>query len=254
MKETALKLQDKTIFLTGPFNGITQAILRTMTEFGADIAYVGDKYPHAGRYIDGINEAREVHPYYGRAAFLNLPVNKPDDAKEALAKMAETFGRMDVLIDTSALTWNKDSIENGLLTSQRLAEEVLPFLKAKQRGRIVFVYEDQSLDPLVKADSIGDQIHDGLLGQIQKLALRTQGDNVTVNALALGVTEDFILRNFPQSGSIKKSLEDLQSSYPQLKLVENSEVALGAAYLASALCASLTGQVLHLTHGFHLKA
>lgn len=253
MKETALKLQDKTIFLTGPFNGITQAILRTMTEFGADIAYVSDHSPHASRYVDGINEAREVHPYYGRAAFLNFPVNRPEDTKEALAKMAETFGRMDVLIDANPLAWSKESCGNGLKTSDRLAEEVLPFLKAKQRGRIVFIYEDASLDGLVKTESIGDEARTQLLSQIQKLATKTQSDNVTVNALALGVTEDFILRHFPQNGSIRKCLEELQNSHPQLKLVESSEVALGAAYLASALCASLTGQVLHLTHGFHLK-
>ena len=51
MKESSLKLQDKTVLLAGPFNGVTQAIVRAFTEFGADVALVCEA--QAGRYVDG---------------------------------------------------------------------------------------------------------------------------------------------------------------------------------------------------------
>lgn len=253
MRDSTLKLQDKTVFLTGPFNGVTQALMRTMTEFGADVAYVSDSSPNAGRYVNGINEAREVRPHYGRAAFYNLPLTKPDHVSEALGRVAESLGRMDVLIDATPLQWRKGTEEEGLRTSALLADSVLPFLKAKNKGRMVFVFEDAGLDVLRDEPVLAGGVRDRLCHQIQTLAQKVKLDNITVNALAVGVSEDFLVQNFAAMGSIRKSLEHLQMKHPDLRLVESVDVALAAAYLSSALCASLTGQVLHLTHGWNLS-
>lgn len=251
MKDSALKLQDKTVFLTGAFNGTVQAILRSMTEFGADVAYVSDQTPSAQTYVNGVNEAREVHPHYGRAAFFNLPLGTEEQITEAMGKIAESFGRLDILIDAAPLSWTAANAEAGLKASGLLAERVLPFLKAKQKGRIVYIFEDAALQKL-KPTTLPEAQREALLQMVQSLALKTLSMNVTVNALALGVTEDFLLKQFPGNPSIRKTLEQLQTNHPGIKLLESTEIALGAAYAASALSASLTGQVLKLTHGFHL--
>jgi NAD(P)-dependent dehydrogenase (short-subunit alcohol dehydrogenase family) len=240
------------MLLVGPFNGTTQALLRTMTEFGADIAYVSDHVATAGKYTDGINEAREVHPEYGRAAFFHLPLKTPADITEALGRVAESFGRMDVLIDASPLAWNATTeSETALDLCRSLASSVIPFLVAKQRGRVLFLFEDESLGTL-KLPEISGLLRKGLQNVIAELALGQRGRNITVNGLSLGVTEDFVLRHFAKAGSIRKSMDELSKSHPGLKLVESTDVGLGAAYLASALSGSLTGQILRLTHGFHI--
>ncbi len=48
--------------------------MQTLTEFGAMWPTSATPHPNAGRYVDGINEAREVHPYYGRRPFFKLPL------------------------------------------------------------------------------------------------------------------------------------------------------------------------------------
>lgn len=250
MKDSALKLQDKTVLLTGPFNSVSQALMRTLTEFGADVAYVSDSSPNAGRYVDGINEAREVHPHYGRAAFFNLPLTKPDHVSEALGRVAESLGRMDILIDATPLQWQKGTEDEGLKTSALLADAVFPFLKAKNKGRMVFIFEDSGLEALLDQTLLEDGARDRLLKQVGDLAQRVKKDNVTVNGLAIGVTEDFLVKHFSKLGSIRKALEHLQVEHSDLKLVESGDVSLAAAYLSSALCSSLTGQVLHLNHGW----
>lgn len=252
MRDSALRLQDKTILLHGPFNGVTQAILRALTEFGCDVAYLSDQSPHASRYTDGINEAREVHQHYGRAAHFNMSVKSDKDVQEALGQVTGSLGRIDALIDASPLGWDaKTDATSAIEISARLAEQCVPFLLAKQRGRLIFVFEDSCLELISPATNTSGY-RDILTEKIEELAKKYIGKNVTVNGLSIGVTDDFLLKNNPKSPSLKKSLEALQTNHPHLRLVEYQDVALGAAYLASALSASVTGQVLRLTQGFHI--
>ena len=237
--------------MTGPFNGTTQALLRTMTEFGSDIAYVSSDNPNSGKYADGINEAREMNPHYGRAAFFHLPMNTEAEIAEGFGKVAETFGRMDVLIDASPLSWTED-FAAGLETSRAIAEKALPFFYAKQRGRIIYVFEDESIRRLGVPVAMTPEARGEVTKRIEALARENRAKNITVNGLALGVTEDFVLKHFGKIGSIRKAMDDLSTQHEGLKLVESTDVGLGAAYLASVLSGSLTGQILRLTHGFHL--
>lgn len=248
-----MKLQDRTVLMVGPFNGVVQALLRTMTEFGCDIALVSDEKSFAPRFVEGLNDLREARPDYGRAAHFALAMRSEADIREALGRVAETFGRMDILIDANPLGWNgQTSVEQALGVSLKLNEAVRPFFQAKQRGRAIYLFEDASLEalgmPVVPASA-----REALIHQIQGVALASRPFQVTVNGLSVGVTEDFILSRFPKSASIRKSLDELKVAHPSLKLVETTDVALGAAYLASGLSGCLTGQILRLTHGFHLS-
>jgi NAD(P)-dependent dehydrogenase (short-subunit alcohol dehydrogenase family) len=251
MKDSALRLQDKTILLVGPFNGVTQACMRTLTEFGCDVAFVSDQTPNASRYVDGINEAREVHANYGRAGFFNMPLKTEAQVMEALGRVTESLGRVDALVDATPLSWDGSTGESVIDICVLLAEKCLPFLLAKHRGRIVYLFEDTCLEEIVPTTNTSG-FRDILNEKIVDLAKKYSQKNVTVNGLSIGVTDDFILKTYPKSGSIKKSMEELQKTYPSARLVETHDVALGVAYLASALSGSVTGQVLRLTQGFHL--
>lgn len=253
MKDSGLKLQDKTILLVGPFNTVSQALMRTMTEFGADIALVNDQPSYAAKFAEAVSDLREARPDFGRAAAFALPLRNEKEIREALGRMAESFGRMDTLIDASALGWNgQTDLESALANSMKLVEAVKPFFQAKQRGRVIYLFEDASLEnlglPTVPAAS-----REALIHQIQGAAMACAPLNITVNGLGIGVTEDFVLSRFPKSASIRKSIDEMQKSHARLKLVESNDVALAAAYFASSLSGCVTGQILRLTHGFHLN-
>ncbi len=249
MKDSPFRLQDKTILLTGPFNGVTQALLRTMTELGADIAFVNDQTPNAAKYVDGVNEAREARPDFGRAAFFGLPLKTEKQVKEALGRVSEGIGRMDVFVDATPLTWIQGvDVADALSFSALMSQQLLPFFAARQRGRIIYLFEDACLAS-VGVENFVSSYQEDLCEHISLSAATMKEQAVTVNGISLGATEDFILRHFPKSGSIKKSLVELQTKRPGLKLVEHIDVATGLAFLACPTSASLTGQVLRLTHG-----
>ncbi len=249
MKDSPFRLQDKTILLTGPFNGVTQALMRTMTELGADIGFVNDQTPNAAKYVDGVNEAREARPDFGRAAFFPLPLKNEKQVKEALGRVSEGIGRMDVFVDATPLSWVQGvDVADALSFSGLMSQQLMPFFSARQRGRIVYLFEDACL-ATVGVENFVSSYQEDLCEHISLSAVTLKEQAVTVNGVALGVTEDFILRHFPKSGSIKKSLVELQSKRPGVKLVEHIDVATGLAFLACPTSASLTGQVLRLTHG-----
>src|SRR5262249_22172466 len=117
-----------------------------------------------------------------------------------------------------------------------------------QRGRIIYLFEDLSLATL-GVEGFHNSYQEQLGEHISLSAVSLKEHSVTVNGVALGVTEDFILKHFAKSGSIKKSLVELQSGRPGVKLVEAFDIATALAFLACPSSGSLTGQILSLTHG-----
>lgn len=252
MKDSALRLQDKTVIVVGPFNGTTQAILRTMTEFGADVGFISDQAGYATNFVSSLNEAREVHAHYGRATHLPLPMNNEGEIQEALGRIVGSIGRMDVLVDATPMGWNaKTDVSAAIGLCHGLAMRLVPFFLAKQRGRIVYVIEDSTLDKVLP-EELRHGGQDALMSKVTELAKEHRHKNVTANVLTVGVTDDTILKIFPKSTSLKKSFTELSSQHSELKLVEFHDVSLGTAYLSSALSASMTGQMIRLTHGAHI--
>lgn len=246
MKDSLYRLQDKTILLTGPFNSITQALLRTMTELGADVAFVNAEARLAGKYCDGVNEAREIHPDFGRAVHFALPLKEPGDVKEALGRLTESVGRVDCFVEASPLSWTADDdVARALTTSAMIAEQLLPFFKARQRGRIVYLFEDLSLSDLGVADFVSSY-QEKLMAHIEEASRHLRGQAVTVNGISLGLTEDFVLRHYPKGGSIRKTLVELQATRPGLRLIEPHEVACVIGFLTCNASGSVSGQTIRL--------
>lgn len=250
MKDSTLRLQDKNVVLVGPFGALTQALIRTMTEFGADVGYVSES--PAGRYIDGVNEAREVHSHYGRGVHCNVALNDEKQIQEVLGQLVGSLGRMDILIDATPMAWTATTDVHAATEScLKLAEKMIPFFLAKQRGRIVYLLEDASLDVL-RPDGAGVAAREVLSAMMDKLASQYRTSGISVNAISVGITDDFILRANPRTVSIKKSFEEVAKSHPGLKLVELHDVSQSVAYLCSVMSNGLTGQMLRLTHGYHM--
>lgn len=249
MKESSFKLQDKTIFLAGPFNGVTQSIIRGMAELGADVAFVSDSVAHASRFTDGVTEARDIHPNHGRAAHFNLPLNTPEQVQEAIGRVAQSLGRMDILVNALPLTWDgKTSLEQVGTVGATLIEKFTPFFTAKPRGRVIYVLEDEGLDPML-TNPWPKEFRSQFLDLVKKQSAELRGIHTTVNAISIGVTEDFLLKNFPKSPSIRLSLDAAKKEHGDIRLVESSDIASAVAYLSSAVAGSITNQVLRLTHG-----
>ncbi len=75
------------------------------------------------------------------------------------------------------------SRRRGLENVRAVSGQRIPFLKAKNKGRMVFVYEDAGLDQLVATPSYADGTREKTAAANRALAQKVKRDNVTVNAL-----------------------------------------------------------------------
>jgi NAD(P)-dependent dehydrogenase (short-subunit alcohol dehydrogenase family) len=175
--------------------------------------------------------------------------------QDVLGQLVGSLGRMDILVDATPLSWSsKTDPAAAREACLLLAEKMVPFFLAKQRGRIVYLLEDPSLDSLRGGEGVSLGCREVLTSVIDTLAAKYRGQGVTVNALSIGVTDDFILRLHPKTVSLKRSFEDMQKAHPGLKLVELHDVSQSVAYLCSVMSNGLTGQMMRLTHGYHIEA
>lgn len=247
MRESPLRLSDKTTIVFGPPHALTQAIGSFMAEQGADVAFVGPSAGELRKFAENLMDNRQIRNSFGRSAAFETELNSEKDDMDAISRVAETFGGLDILIDTHLTSFSEKepSIEQRL----RMARSALKFLEGRQRGRIVFLmskYAPESDSEFKLKGQDLESFQQALTG----LKDPVTDKNVTINGVTVGVTEEFLLKHYPKF-SLKDGIEKLKQAYPQLHLVEPLEVAATAAFLASPLGAGICTHILHVDRGLN---
>lgn len=237
-----LPLQDRSVLLYGPFNGLTQNLIREFTEKGADVGMLHPELAGLTRFVESINDVRVAHPEFGRAAALNIEVTHQTAALDAVTRIAEIFGRIDILVDCDlqSLANEKPSL------TRMLIEHVTPYFKSKKRGRIVFIREDDILAPLLKSDNFTNENKE-FSQWMESLAQEWPNPSFSVNMLTIGLTEDFLIKKFPQSKSIRESFEKVRSEHPKIHLVDYNDISSVGIFLSGTGTTGLSGQILRVT-------
>lgn len=233
-RDSLLKLSDKTVAIVGEFSSLTQTILTVLSEQGADVALVGKESPEARRYIEHINDQREIYPHFGRSGVIGVDLNSSFDANDVIGRVVHSFGRLDSLVDTLP-TYSMD-----LRASAGLAEAGIKFLISRPRSRILWLSHHADL---ARNPALLDE-----LAQLREAMSKEHGTkNLTTNEFSLGVTEEYLLRNAPKSPSIKLAFEEMKKTMPTAKLHDPREIAAWVMFLSSPLSQGLNGQVLKFT-------
>jgi NAD(P)-dependent dehydrogenase (short-subunit alcohol dehydrogenase family) len=244
MNDSPLRLQDKSVLLYGDFTSLTQALIHDFTEQGADVALLNCDSPQPGRFIENVNDAREAHPNFGKAFQIAVDVKNKTSAFDAISKMAETFGRVDAMVDLKMSSLGNADFDNE--PSRLLQEELTPFFKHKKKGRVVFIREDESIASLLQ-EGLLKQLKEEFLPWARSLAETWPGPGFGVNVISVGLTEDLLLKRFPLSKSIKSSLENLQKDHPKMQLMDSTEITSVAMFLSSLAASGVNGQILKVT-------
>lgn len=237
-RDHLLKLNDKTIAILGPFNNMVQSVLLQLCEQGADVAIIDKESPEARRFVDYVNDQREINPYYGRAGVISHDFSQIQTVGETLSKVVHSFGRLDCVVDTLPLSQNK------MEASEAFKNESVRFLTSRPRSRILWLTPHRSLDG-------NAQTHETIGNWRKELTTSYAQKNLTANEVVVGITDEYLLKTYPKSPSIKKSFEDLKVQIPQAKILDGSEIAATLMFLCSPLSQGVNGVQIHLDHGLH---
>ncbi len=259
-----LKLSERTVLLTGATTTIGYSIANALSELGANIAILDKNQDKAQRLADQLNDQREVHEYRGRAGAIAADLAKPHHAKEAVSKVVEAFGGVDIYVDALTLarnlTFEADGffeeldrfVDVNLKSPLYITQQVLKFMKGRKRGRIVYVVQDMSRLGY-EGETLSSVSRMGLVGFSRSLAREVAPFNITVNCLAIGPTEEYLLMRDPKAPSIHQAQQELIKHIPQAKMINPDEISGAVSFLVSTLASGITGQTIVASGGLTMS-
>ncbi|MCB0385320.1 MAG: SDR family oxidoreductase, partial [Bdellovibrionales bacterium] len=98
-------------------------------------------------------------------------------------------------------------------------------------------------------EAVGAACRAGLQAFCLSLARQVLEQNITVNCLTMGFSEDYYLSRYPASSSQLATEEKLKQNMPHLRTTATTDVANMVAYLLSPLSQSVTGQTISVNQG-----
>ncbi len=274
--DASFKLSERTALLTGPCTTINQAVATKLTSLGCNVALVDRNIEKSQRFAEQLMNTREINERFGRAVAIQADLSKSHHVQDAASRAAESFGGLDIFIDgllttdvrefrdPTALDDIDRLIDVNLRAPLMMTHAVLKFLEGRKRGRIIYLQHDIVRLGLEK-NGVLAATRGGLSDFARILSREVAVNNVTVNVVSVGVSEELLLQQTNPPGSagargegastaqnrtsINDSLIQLKTAFPRATMVDPDRVANLIAFLASPLGSAMTGQTIAANQG-----
>ncbi|HEV8627140.1 MAG TPA: SDR family NAD(P)-dependent oxidoreductase [Acidimicrobiia bacterium] len=237
-------LTRRVALVTGASGGIGSAIALRLAGAGAAVAVAyGRQADRPARLVEAITNRG------GRAVALGADLRQPDAPGSLVDAATERLGPVDILIANAGVgrrlsleevdldDWDEHQAVN-LRAPFLLAQLVVPGMRARQWGRIVFISSVAAFTGGIVGPHYASS-KAGLLGLTHSLAAALAPHGVTVNAIAPGLIEE--------TGMLPGNPDDLKGRVPVGRLGRPEEVA--DLVLAVVSNGYLTNQTLSLDGG-----
>lgn len=251
MNRNIFDLTGKVAFITGASSGLGVEFAKALAIQGADIALLA-------RREDKLKTvAKEIEDFGVRALPVKCDVTDEEQIANAVEKVIDTFGRIDILINNAGFCFVKPTSEMSLEDWNRVMDvnldgvflttkHVTPHMVKQNYGRIINIGSMYGL----RANTTGPIAHyyasKGAIPQLtrgwaQEYAL----NGITVNAVAPGM--------FPSEIMIDENSEEFNAFIKQLVPVGRvgrlEELDGLIVFLASESCSYVTGQTIAIDGG-----
>lgn len=247
------KIQDRTIIVTGATSSLGISICQRLAELGAHVAMIDSDAKKIERIATSIHDQREVNEKFGKAVGIACNFSDPKSVLDALHKSIETFGAVEVYIDCLNTAQSLPFQDETFLTevdkywtshvrpTLQFTQLVLPFLKSRKRGRIIYMIPETAIFG-VEGEALIASTRSSLIAVAQVLATENSKDNISINCLRFGLTEEFLLQKIPGAPSLRNAQEVFQKQAPHLSLIDPKDIANFVSFMASPYAQAISGQ------------
>jgi NAD(P)-dependent dehydrogenase (short-subunit alcohol dehydrogenase family) len=249
-----IDLSGRVALVTGGSRGIGRACVEALARAGAVVAFSYHRRPAAARAV-----TRAVAAGGGTAIALRADVGSAPQAAALVKATLRRFGHIDILVNNagiweppggrrlermSAAQWRR-TLRVNLDGAFHCTRAVIPAMKRRRRGRIVFVSST--------AGQRGEDLHadyaaskGALISLTKSLAVEWAAQGIRVNALCPGWTATELNRNLWEDETAGPATV---ATVPMRRWARPDEMTGAAVFLASEASSYMTGQVLVIDGG-----
>jgi 3-oxoacyl-[acyl-carrier protein] reductase len=250
-----LKLQDKVAIVLAASKGLGKAAALALSAEGAKVVI-------SSRNAEELNKTANVIQEQTGNQVLAIPADVSDSQQvsELIKKTANTFGRIDILLNNAGGPpfdkfenfdddqWQK-AFELNLQSFARTSRLVLPHMKKTGSGRIINIISG-SVKSVLNNSVLSTAMRMGVVGMAKLMADEFGPYQITVNNIAPGlILTGRIKDTLPKGVDIELALKEKAKSIPIGRIGMPEELGSLVAFLASEQAAYISGTTIQIDGG-----
>ncbi len=242
-------LTDRVAIVTGGATGLGLAVTRCLVSAGAKVAALGRSEP--GQAAQALAELD------GRAVYYQYDVTDTSSAETMVERVARDLNGVDILVNNAGnhckkYVWDM-SVEEyqavlnvHLVGAFALTRAVVPYMKERRRGRILFQASMASYigQPMIAGYATAKA---GILGMVHTLTAELAEYGITVNAIAPGWIDTAMFRKATDADP--QRLAKIMGRIPAKSVGDPMDVGMCAAFLCSDAARYISGACIPVDGG-----
>jgi NAD(P)-dependent dehydrogenase (short-subunit alcohol dehydrogenase family) len=251
-----LRLEGKTAIITGAAQGLGKAIARRYALEGAQCIITDLNVPALSVATN------ELQSLYGdRIVPIVSDVADASDVQVVVAETMNRFGKIDVLCNNAAISFEKNVEDitlhewNTLLSVNLtgpflMIKEVFPIMKQQSKGSIINMSSELAFVGYERLSAY-TAAKGAIIAFSRSVALEGVPYNIRVNCLCPGAADTpMFWAGETDPDVLKEMTDDVKKTKPGGRLVTPDEVAAGAVFLAADESSAVNGTHLIMDLGY----
>ncbi|MEJ2170442.1 MAG: SDR family oxidoreductase [Desulfobacterales bacterium] len=257
-----ISLKEKVAVITGASSGIGQAVAELFSRHEVKIAAV------AGRNLASVERlAAKICSAGGEAIALQCDVSQEDQIKVLIHKVFDTYGRIDILVNSAgiigpavsidqmnAADWNR-VFQVNVNGTFLCCKHCIPFMQEQAKGNIINLSSTAGLRASLISPCYS-ATKGAIISLTKSLALAYARYGIRINCICPGTIEtpmaDSFFNQEKDERKRKHLIEKFIARHPLGRFGTPEDVANGALYLALDVSSFITGINLVIDGGISL--